>query len=126
MEVYDKSIRKVQTNPKKLYAIDSGLTRALTLDYENDLGRLFKNVIYLDLRRRGLSISYYLTEERYEIDFLVKTPRGEQKFFQVAWDMQDPETLEREKRALQAGMKELKIGGEIITLDSYLIYGIIF
>lgn len=124
MSVYDKSLRKTRTNPKKLYAIDSGMVRALTLDYENDFGRLFENVVYLDLKRLGCKIDYYLTKERYEIDFLAQTPRGFKKFFQVAWDMQDEKTLEREERALQAGMKELKIEGEIITLDSYLREGI--
>lgn len=122
--IYDKSIRKTHTNPKKLYAIDPGMIRALTLNYESDLGRLFENIVYLDLKRLGCKISYYLTAERYEIDFIAQTPRGHQKFFQVAWDMQDANTIEREKRALQAGMKELKIDGEIITLDSYLREGI--
>ena len=122
--VYDKSVRKAQTNPKKLYAIDPGLVRAVTLDYESDLGRLFENIVFLDLKRLGCSINYYLTAERYEIDFLVQTSRGHKKFFQVAWDTQDLQTLEREERALQAGMKELGIGGEIITLDSYLREGI--
>jgi uncharacterized protein len=122
--VYDKSIRKTHTNPKKVYAIDSGMIRALTLDYESDLGRLFENIVYLDLKRLGCKINYYLTSESYEIDFLAQTPRGHKKFFQVCWDMQDPKTIEREERALQAGMKELKIDGEIITLDSYLRDGI--
>jgi predicted AAA+ superfamily ATPase len=122
--VYNKSIRKIQTKPKKLYAIDPGMVRALTLDYEGDLGRLFENIVYLDLKRLGCEINYYLTSESYEIDFLAQTPRGHKKFFQVAWDMQDTHTIEREKRALQAGMKELKIDGEIITLDSYLRNGI--
>ncbi|MFS8563907.1 MAG: DUF4143 domain-containing protein [Rhabdochlamydiaceae bacterium] len=114
--VYDQSIRKTQTHPKKLYAIDSGMIRALTLDYERDFGRLFENIIYLELKRLGCKASYYLTSERYEIDFLAQTPRGHKKFFQVAWDISDPHTMEREQRALQAGMKELKIEGEIITL----------
>lgn len=122
--IYDKSIRKTHTNPKKLYAIDPGMIRALTLDYESDLGRLFENIVYLDLKRLGGKINYYLTSEGYEIDFLAQTPRGHKKFFQVAWDMQDANTIEREERALQAGMKELKIDGEIITLDSYLREGV--
>ncbi len=122
--IYNKSIRKIQTNPKKLYAIDPGMIRALTLDYENDLGRLFENIVYLDLKRLGCKINYYLSSEGYEIDFLAQTPRGHKKLFQVAWDMQDANTMAREKRALQAGMKELKSDGEIITLDSYLREGI--
>ena len=122
--VYDKSIRKSPTNPKKLYAIDPGMIRALTLDYEGDLGKLFENIVYLDLKRLGCKINYYLTSERYEIDFLAQTPRGQKKFFQVAWDTHDDNTMLREERALQAGMKELKVEGEIITLDSYLRGGI--
>ncbi len=122
--IFDKSIRKVQTNPKKLYAIDSGMIRALTLNYESNLGRLFENIVYLDLKRLGCKVSYYLTFDRFEIDFLAQLPRGQKKFFQVVWDMQDPDTMQREKRALDEGMKELKIDGEIITLESYLQSGI--
>lgn len=116
VSLYDKSITKAQSNPKKVYAIDSGMVRALTLDYESDLGKLFENIIYLELRRLGCSINYYLTSERYEIDFIVKTPQGHRKFFQVVWDMEQPETYNREKRALESGIKEQGIKGEIITL----------
>lgn len=124
VSLYDKSIRKVHTNPKKIYAIDTGLVRALKLDYEGDLGRLFENIVYLDLKRLGCNINYYLTSERYKIDFIIQTPGGYKKFFQVVWNTDDKNTLEREERALQSGMKELKIDGEIITLDSYLREGI--
>jgi len=122
--IYDKSIRKMQTNPKKIYAIDPGIVRALTLNYDGDLGKLFENVVYLDLRRLGCKINYYLTSERYEIDFIVKTPKGDTKIIQVVWNTDDKKTLDREKRALRAAEKELKIKGEIITLESYLRDGI--
>ncbi len=124
--LYDKSVRKVHTNPKKNYAIDPGIARALTLDYENDFGRLFENIVYLDLRRLGCSVHYYLTSKRYEVDFLAETSRGRKKLFQVAWDVDDPKTLEREVRALEAGKEELGIEGELITLESYLQGGIKF
>ncbi len=122
--LYNKSIRKKQVNPRKLYAIDPGMVRALTLDYENDLGRLFENIVYLDLKRLGSTVHYYLTQERYEVDFLAQTARGHKKLFQVCWDAQDANTMEREQRALQAAMKELKVDGELITLDSYLREGV--
>ena len=126
LPIYSKSIRKVQTNPKKIYAIDPGMVRALTLDYNDDLGRLFENIVFLDLKRFEGVISYYVTNEGYEVDFLVKLPNGKKKLFQVVWDMHDPKTLEREERALHSAMKELKIEGEIVTLQSYLEQGIDF
>jgi predicted AAA+ superfamily ATPase len=121
---YHKSFRKTETTPKKLYIIDPGMVRALTLDYESDLGRLFENIIYLDLKRLGCKVHFYLTADGYEVDFLAQWPRGEKKLYQVTWNVEDPATLEREERALQAAMKELKVEGEMITLNSYLHTGI--
>lgn len=118
--IYDPSFRKLQNQPKKIYAIDPGLVRAVTFDYESDLGRLFENIVYLDLRRLGYKVSYYLTQERHEIDFLARGPRGEKKIFQVAWDLDQKTTVQQEERALVEAKKELGIEGEIITLHSYL------
>jgi predicted AAA+ superfamily ATPase len=124
LPLYNRSIRRSQTSPKKLYAIDPGIVRALTLDYDSDLGRLFENIVYLDLRRRGAKVSYYITKEGYEVDFVAQMARGQKKLFQVAWDMENKETLKREERALKAGREELNAAGEIITLDSYLEHGL--
>ena len=122
--LYSESIRKVRVNPKKIYAIDTGLIRAMTLDHTKDLGRLFENLIYLDLRRQGAKVYYYLTQERYEVDFLVHTRQGKKELIQVTWDMTDPETKQREERALAAAINELEIPGRIITRDSYLRDGL--
>ncbi len=122
--IYDSSLRKVQVNPKKIYAIDPGLVRSVTLDYDGDLGRLFENVVYLDLRRRRATANYYLTAERYEVDFVAQAPDGRKKLLQIAWDVDNQLTFDRERRALDAGMKELKIDGEMVTLDSYLYKGV--
>jgi uncharacterized protein len=124
ISLYDKSIRKAQINPKKTYSIDPGIVRALTLDYESDLGKLFENIVYLDLRRQNCKINYYLTKDHYEIDFITTSSKGQKKLFQVVWNTDNPKTMEREKRALEAGMKELNIKGEILTLESYLRNGV--
>ena len=39
--------------------------------------------------------------------------------------MEDPDTYQRESRALETAMEELKIPGEILTLDAYLQNGIV-
>jgi uncharacterized protein len=121
--LHDRSIRKVRANPKKIYAIDPGLVRSVMLNDNNDFGKLFENVIYLDLRRKGCTISYYLTSNRNEVDFVVETSHGQKKCLQVAWAIDHQETFEREQRALEEAMNELHIEGEIVTLDSYLEKG---
>ncbi len=122
--LYTPSVRKMQAHPKKLYAIDPGMVRALTLDYEHDLGRLFENVVFLELKRLGCTVFSYLTLQRHEVDFLVEWGRGGRKLFQVVWDMQDEKTMQREVGALEEGKRELKIEGEIVTLDAFLKEGI--
>jgi len=119
--LFSNSIRKIHSNPKKLYIIDSGLINALSIKTTPDWGHLFENLIYLDLRRQEKKIYYYLTADRYEIDFLTISLTGEKELLQVVWNDSDPKTLEREERALKQAMKELKIPGRIITPESYLI-----
>jgi predicted AAA+ superfamily ATPase len=120
--LYAKSLRRVQTNPKKLYTIDPGMVVATTLQI--DLSKLFENCIYLDLRRLGCKIHYYLTTSQQEVDFLIQTPQGEKKLLQVAWEMNDAETLKREQGALSQARHELNLDGSIITLESYLRHGV--
>ncbi|MBX9587385.1 MAG: ATP-binding protein [Gammaproteobacteria bacterium] len=126
ISLYDKSIRKVQTNPKKLFAVDTGLINCVTLNNQNDQGKLFENIIYLELRRLNCKIYYYLTEERYEIDFLIHTPLGKILLLQVCWDMSNTATKQREFRALEQAQAELGIEGRIITLEDYLRSGLDF
>jgi predicted AAA+ superfamily ATPase len=118
--LYAESIRKVHTNPRKIYAIDSGLVNAYAMSLSKNYGHLFENLIYLDLRRRGHEIFYYLTNERYEVDFLSKDRNGNLHLYQVVWDDSNPETIERETRALRAAENELGIEGEIITPTRYI------
>ncbi len=122
---YEHSFRKSTVAPKKAYAIDTGICRAVTLDYDHDLGHLFENIVFLDLKRQGYHVSYYKTDEGYEVDFLAQNSQGQKKLFQVVWNMDDPKTLEREERALKAALSELKdANGELVTLHSYLQRGI--
>lgn len=117
--LYSDSLRKIQVNPRKIYAVDSGLTKACTFGFSENFGHAFENLIYLELRRAGHQIYYYLTHTRKEVDFLTQGPTGERYLFQVCWDTKNVKTLTREIVALQEAEKELNIKGECITADSY-------
>lgn len=118
--IFSESIRKIQVNPKKIYIVDNGIIRANRLSLSSDWGHLFENQIYLDLRRQGKKISYYLTKEGYEIDFVVESLNGSLELLQAVWDINDKNTLDREKRALLQAEKELGIKGRIITPQDYI------
>jgi predicted AAA+ superfamily ATPase len=118
--LYSESLRKTQVNRKKIYTVDSGLVNAYAMSFSNNFGRMFENLIYLDLRRAGDDIYYYQTKEGYSIDFYTRDLKGAFHLYQVVWDTNDQQTLARETRALQAAEQELGIKGELIDPLSYL------
>jgi len=118
--LFSESLRKTQTNTKKMYAVDPGLVKAYTFSLNDNYGHLFENLVFLDLKRLGNKIYYYLTKERYEVDFLVEGTDGTRKLYQVVWDISDSKTLAREERALSLAKQELQLEGELITPDTYI------
>ena len=68
--------------------------------------------------REGV-ISYYLTRNDYEVDFVLGSAEeeGVSEMLQVCADLSDPATRARELRALQEAMGELDCGSAtLITL----------
>lgn len=119
--LFSQSVRKIQMNPKKIYIVDNGLICANKLGVSSQWGNLFENQIYLDLKRRGKKVSYYLTKEGFEIDFVIEDNTGFYELLQVVWNADDKETIDRENRALKAAEKELGIKGRLITAQDYVM-----
>ena len=119
--LFSESLRKVQTNPRKIYAVDTGLVNANTLGFSENIGHSFENLVYLDLRRAGHTVYYYLTnsQPRLEVDFLTKDRLGKIHLFQVCWNIDDEKTLERETTALKEAGSELNLEGMLVTPESY-------
>jgi uncharacterized protein len=93
---------------------------AVNLLLESDRGFLFENMIFLALKRRGYRVYYYLTEERYEVDFLAESIRGDRFLVQACWNMIPEKTRTREERALNTAMKRSGLTGWIVTPENYL------
>ena len=118
--LFSESIRVTHSNPRKIYTIDAGLVRAFSLSLQDNFGHLFENLIFLHFKRKNHKVFYYLTKERYEVDFLTEDPYGQRKLYQVVWDDTEITTMEREQRALDIAKKELQLEGEIITPKNFL------
>lgn len=119
--LYSESLRQVQSNPKKIYAVDSGLAHAYNMSFSENIGRLFENMFYLELRRLGHEVYYYNTKDGFEIDFFTRDLEGKLHLYQVVWDRYDLETLQCEKRALKAAENELGIQGTLVD-PSYFVW----
>lgn len=119
--IFTESLRILETTPRKIYAVDNGLINANTFNLAMNMGKLLENQVYLDLRREKKEIFYYKTSEGYEVDFVTKDREGRYEILQVVWDQGDPQTFEREERALKSAEKELGIKGRVVDAESYLI-----
>lgn len=118
--IFTESLRRLQTTPKKIYGIDNGLISASTFNISANYGKLFENQVYLDLRRQGKKIFYYLTSDGYEIDFITQDREGKHEIIQVVFEADNSHTLEREERALTQAKLELGLPGRILDLKTYL------
>jgi predicted AAA+ superfamily ATPase len=117
---FTESVRESQTTSKKIYTIDNGLLIANTFNVSSNYGKLFENLVYLDLRRQSKEVFYYKTKSGYEIDFIVKSKQEKFHMYQVVWDLNDSATRQREERALTEAEKELGIPGTLLDYPTYL------
>ena len=96
-DIKSKSILKTLG---KYYLADTGI-RNIILGFRNiDEGHLLKNVVYLELLRRGYKISIGKTFD-YEVDFIAENVNTI-KYYQVSRSIKDSKVLERELRSLES------------------------
>lgn len=104
--VNSQSQREVMRNPRKLYAIDHGLKAVVDLATGADIGRIYENIVFLQLRRKSQNICY--GRQKQEIDFVL--PEGESpRLINVAYDISDMDTRNRELNGLIEGMQGLGV-----------------
>lgn len=113
---YAYSIKKQQIANKKVYCIDTGLTKSVAFSFSEDRGKFLENTVFLKLRRLyDQDIYYYKTETDREVDFYLSKQKV---FIQVSQSLASPATRERETQALLDAMKEVKGStGLIVTED---------
>jgi predicted AAA+ superfamily ATPase len=108
---------------KKTYTIDSGLINTTAFSPTPSLGALFENIVFLELLRqrdyrKSFNQLYFWQGPKCEVDFLVRSDNRFKSALQVSMDLSNPQTLEREKKALLAVHKALNPGNYIIVNDS--------
>ena len=119
--LFDWSLKKQFTNPKKVYSIDTGLSKRVSFEVGKRKGDLLENIVYLELKRRFEELYYFKTKQGYEVDFVVKQREKITHLIQVSLTLENEKTKKRELRALAKASIELKYNNDIelylITMD---------
>jgi len=98
---FDLKGKKQLATQEKYYLVDVGLLNVLVgKDRITDRGHILENIVYLELIRRGNKV-WTGTARNTEVDFVCKNPSGEIEYYQVAWQMTNESTVEREFGALE-------------------------
>jgi len=109
-------------SPKKTYVVDNGLIGAKAIQHSPDNGKLLENMLFIELVKKGFEpnreLFYYKTRNNREIDFVTKKGTEIIELIQIAYESKNPDTEQREIKALLEANQELKAGKlTVITWD---------
>jgi len=91
---YDIKGKQHLKSLEKYYLVDMGLRRLLLGDAAADIGHILENIVYLELIRRGYTVSIGKVDDQ-EIDFIAERS-GSRIYYQVSASILDPATFARE------------------------------
>jgi len=112
---FSYSVRKQNINPRKVYAIDTGLAHVNSKSFTRDQGHLLENLVYLFLRRRYKDIYYF--SEKGECDFVVAERGDVKEVVQVCMEV-TPDNMDRELNGLFEALDFFDLDeGTIVTLE---------
>jgi hypothetical protein len=94
------SERRRQTNPRKVYPVDTGLVPLFDRSGKENLGHLLETAVFHELQRRGDDVTYVRSASGTEVDFLARSGDGRETLIQVCTSLESEETRARELRAL--------------------------
>ncbi len=111
---YDYSIKRQQIAPKKVYCIDTGLSNIVGFSFSPNTGKLLENLVFLSLRGETKEIYYYASPKGYEVDFYLPDTH---QLIQVAQNLTNVKVREREIRALQDAIQNIKKVNKVLILS---------
>ncbi len=116
--VFDASLARARTNPRKIYCVDHALVRSVGSGILVNSGHLLENLVFTALRRSTPKIAYFKGANGREVDFVALMPDGSRALVQVCETLADPRTRRQEVTALAHAMAELgACRGTVVTRD---------
>jgi len=112
---FSYSYKNAEQSIPKVYFIDNGLLRVSGIQ---DKGRLMENLVFVELLRRNLDVSYHQSANG-EVDFVIKGDKKVKQLLQVCYNVEDLYTKERETGVLIKTGKDLGCKNLIVLTWDY-------
>jgi len=115
LPMFSHSTKAQLINPRKVYAIDTGLVDVVTHVMTDDLGRKLENLIFLHLRKKYQEIYYFA--DKGECDFIAMKKGAVAEIIQVCYVL-NADNLDREMSGLTEAMRFFGVNkAKIVTLS---------
>jgi predicted AAA+ superfamily ATPase len=113
---FSYSIKNQLINPRKIYAVDTGLVNVNSRSFTDDYGRLLENLVFLQLRRNFKEIYYF--SNRGECDFIVFSKGKIFTVIQVCYSL-NMDNMDREIAGLVEALLYFNLkNGLLITFET--------
>ena len=120
---FDNKVKVMLNAPQKIYIVDNGFITANSVSLSGNHGRMLENQVFVNLMRKGYKpgngMFYFRTRSDKEIDFVTKEGSKIQSLIQVAYDISNLKTREREFAALYDASSELNCDNLIVVTWNY-------
>ena len=119
------SVKEQENSPRKVYSIDTGIVNSTGFRFRENHGHLMENIVAVHLKIKKflenplMDFYYYKDYNQNEVDFVVKDGLKVSQLIQVCYDIENPDTKERELKALIKASRELKCDDLVIITWDY-------
>lgn len=113
---YNESVKVQMQSPKKVYFIDHALAKTIGFRFSEDRGRILENIVFIELKRRGLEIYYH--KELKECDFILRRHGKIINAIQVCAVLTEKVTQQREIDGLLEAMNRYELREGLILTEN--------
>jgi len=110
--IYSYKVKDQMQYPRKIYCVDSGIANLAGFKTSENFGRLYENIVAIELLRNGFDLFYWKARNQDEVDFVIKKGTKVTQLIQVCYEMENTDVKQREVKALNKAMEifDLKQG----------------
>ena len=117
--IFSYKIKDQMQYPQKIYFIDNVFINSISTRFSDNMGRLYENMVAVELKRRKKENYYWKNTEKEEVDFVIRAGTAVKQLIQVCYDISDQDTKKRELRSLLKASKDLKCDNLLIINENH-------